>query len=57
LGQVENTLADTELYQESRKNELQTALVEQARLRESVEQLEQSWLTLSEQLEQADILT
>ncbi|MCH8530041.1 MAG: ATP-binding cassette domain-containing protein [Saccharospirillum sp.] len=57
LAKVENQLADTDLYQESRKDALQAALVEQGRLRELVDELELEWLSLSEQLEQADIPT
>lgn len=57
LAKVENRLADTDLYQEARKDELQAALVEQGTLRESVDELELEWLSLSEQLEQADIPT
>lgn len=57
LNEVETQLADTALYEEGRKETLQSRLREQAQCRETVDNLEQEWLSLSEELEAAEAST
>jgi len=54
LGDLEIRLADTGLYDKARKNELDELLQEQGRLRREGESLEDSWLSLQEELEQLE---
>ncbi|WP_127558967.1 ABC-F family ATP-binding cassette domain-containing protein [Saccharospirillum alexandrii] len=57
LAELEARLADTTLYQEDQKANLQTTLQAQADGRQKVDDLEQQWLTLSEQIEAAELST
>ncbi|MCF7981794.1 MAG: ATP-binding cassette domain-containing protein, partial [Pseudomonadales bacterium] len=51
LAAIETRLHDTNLYQDSGKDELRTLLQHQGKLREQTEQLEDEWLQQSEALE------
>ncbi len=57
LAEVEARLADTALYEESQKAKLQQHLKEQGEWRDKVDELEQEWLMLSEELEAAEAST
>jgi len=57
LNDIETQLADTSLYEEDRKDSLQARLKEQGEWRETVDTLEQEWLSLSEELEAAEAST
>ena len=57
LNDIETQLADTSLYEEGRKDSLQARLKEQGEWRETVDTLEQEWLSLSEELEAAEATT
>ncbi|WP_394170817.1 ABC-F family ATP-binding cassette domain-containing protein [Saccharospirillum alexandrii] len=57
LAELEAQLADTTLYQEEQKVTLQKTLQAQADGRQKVDDLEQQWLTLSEQIEAAELST
>ncbi|MEP4545902.1 MAG: ATP-binding cassette domain-containing protein [Saccharospirillum sp.] len=57
LAELEARLADTTLYQEEQKATLQKTLQAQADGRQKVDDLEQQWLTLSEQIEAAELST
>ncbi|GGX47369.1 ATP-binding cassette domain-containing protein [Saccharospirillum salsuginis] len=57
LNDIENQLGDTSLYEEDRKDSLQARLKEQGEWRETVDALEQEWLSLSEELEAAEAST
>ena len=51
LAAIETRLHDTDLYQDSGKDELRSLLQRQGQLREQTEQLEDQWLQQSEALE------
>lgn len=53
LAEIEESLADTELYEASRKAELTDVLQQQAQLKSELEDVEMQWMALTEQLEQA----
>ncbi len=50
-AKLEHTLANNEIYTDVRKSELKELLSEQTRITKQAIQLEERWLTLSEQLE------
>ncbi len=52
LSQGEARLADTDMYQDDAKEELQALLFSQAEYKKQLEQVEQEWFDLSEQIEQ-----
>ncbi|PTY37523.1 ABC transporter ATP-binding protein [Saccharospirillum sp. MSK14-1] len=54
LSAIESDLADTDLYEDSRKDELQALLKEQSNLSQSQQESEAQWLTLSETVEAAE---
>jgi ATP-binding cassette subfamily F protein 3 len=53
LSQVEETLADTTLYEDASKDKLKALLLEQATYKSDLEQAEETWFEASEQLETA----
>jgi ATP-binding cassette subfamily F protein 3 len=55
LGALESQLADNSLYESERKSELEERLREQGRLKSEASELEESWLTLHDQLEELEI--
>ena len=54
LDELENRLADTGLYEESRKDELKTLLAKQAETKADLEEIELAWMELTEALEDAE---
>ena len=52
--ELEQTLADSELYQEENKNRLQALLVRQGEIGRELEQVEGRWFELQEELELLD---
>jgi ATP-binding cassette subfamily F protein 3 len=46
-------LSDSEIYNDTNKTRLQEALAEQGALKSELESLEEQWLEVSEQLEEA----
>src|SRR5690554_400421 len=54
LDAIEETMADTSLYEASRKDELQTLLHNLAQLKSELENVEMEWMELTEALETAD---
>ncbi|MFG1495834.1 ATP-binding cassette domain-containing protein [Saccharospirillum sp. HFRX-1] len=54
LAAIESDLADTDLYEDSRKDELQALLKEQSTLSQRLQESEAQWLTLSETVEAAE---
>ncbi|WP_108125712.1 ATP-binding cassette domain-containing protein [Saccharospirillum mangrovi] len=55
LQAIESSLADTDLYEDARKEELQSLLFEQATLSRRQQDVESEWLTLSEAVEAAEV--
>jgi ATP-binding cassette subfamily F protein 3 len=53
LDEVEEKLADSEIYGDSNKEKLKALLVEQGNLKTELEQAEMDWFEASEQLEEA----
>jgi ATP-binding cassette, subfamily F, member 3 len=53
LGKLEEQMADTGLYEASRKAELQKLLTEQSQLKAELEEVEMEWMTISEEIEAA----
>jgi ATP-binding cassette, subfamily F, member 3 len=53
LGKLEEQMADTGLYEASRKAELQKLLTEQSQLKAELEDVEMEWMTISEEIEAA----
>lgn len=51
LGAIEEQLADSQLYEESNKDTLQKLLREQGELKQNYQQLEEEWLSATEELE------
>lgn len=54
LAAIESDLADTDLYEDSRKDELEALLKEQSALSQRQQESEAQWLTLSETVEAAE---
>ena len=54
LDELENQLADTGLYEDSRKDELKTLLSKQAETKAKLDEIEMEWMTLTEELESAE---
>ncbi len=54
LNDVEKTLADNSLYEDSNKEKLKALLVEQGNFKSALEQAEMDWFEASEVLEQAE---
>lgn len=54
LSAIESDLAETDLYEDARKDELQALLKEQSILSQRLEESEQQWLSLSEAVEAAE---
>ena len=52
LAEVEEKLADSDIYQAERKSELTTLLKQQAKLKQDIEENEMQWLDLEEQIEE-----
>jgi ATP-binding cassette subfamily F protein 3 len=53
LGEIETQLADSAIYDEKNKNLLQPLLQEQVKLQGQLEEAEENWLMVSEELEAA----
>jgi ATP-binding cassette subfamily F protein 3 len=51
LSEIESQLGDPNIYDDKNKSKLQSLLVEQAKLQTSIEETEESWLLVSEELE------
>jgi len=51
LGAIEEQLADSQLYEEANKKTLQKLLREQGELKQNYQQLEEAWLSATEELE------
>jgi ATP-binding cassette subfamily F protein 3 len=56
LGVAEQALADVAIYEDDNKSELQSQLLKQAELTQSMEQVETQWLMAQEELEQKELL-
>jgi len=54
LDNIEEKMSDTDLYSDSRKDELQKLLTQQGDLKSQLEEIEMEWMELTEQLEEAD---
>ena len=54
LAALESRLADSALYAEERKQELDDLLKDEGRLRQQSEELEETWLNLQQELEQLE---
>ena len=54
LGELATLLADTDLYEDSRKAELDSLLRDEGRLRQRAAELENTWLELQQQLEDSN---
>jgi ATP-binding cassette subfamily F protein 3 len=54
LGNIEEKMSDTDLYTDTRKDELQTLLTQQGELKSQLEEVEMEWMELTEQLEEAE---
>lgn len=52
LAAVEHKLADSDIYSQSRKNEMNECLKAQAKAKSALEECEMEWLDIQEQLEQ-----
>ena len=53
LGEIEAKLGDPGIYEDKNKNTLQPLLQEQATLQSQLEETEEEWLMVSEELEAA----
>ena len=51
LGELETRLSDTDLYSETRKDELKSLLAKQGELKSKLEEIELEWLDAQEELE------
>lgn len=51
LGELETLLSDTDLYSETRKDELKSLLAKQGELKSKLEEIELEWLDAQEELE------
>jgi ATP-binding cassette subfamily F protein 3 len=56
LEVAEQALADVAIYEDDNKSELQSQLLKQAELTQSMEQVETQWLMAQEELEQKELL-
>ncbi len=54
LADVENQLGDSDIYDEKNKNKLRDLLAEQSKLQTQLEETEENWLQVSEELEAAN---
>lgn len=54
LDEIEQALGNTELYEASNKEQLQTLLQEQGQLKRQMEEDEEAWMELTEQLEEME---
>ncbi|MGI9288277.1 MAG: ATP-binding cassette domain-containing protein, partial [Pseudomonadales bacterium] len=54
LAELEQELAREDIYEDGNKNDLQRLLLEQGKQRQEVAELEESWLSLSEELEKLE---
>ncbi|GAB5451025.1 MAG: ATP-binding cassette domain-containing protein [Halioglobus sp.] len=54
LGAIQANLADSDLYDSARKDELATLLLREGELKTAAAELEDSWLTLQDELEALD---
>lgn len=54
LAEIETQLGDANIYDDKNKNKLQELLQEQAKVQSSVEETEENWLLISEELEAAN---
>ncbi|MGI9293054.1 MAG: ABC transporter ATP-binding protein, partial [Pseudomonadales bacterium] len=54
LAELEQQLAQENIYEENNKDDLQRLLLEQGKQRQEVSELEERWLSLSEELEQLE---
>lgn len=54
LDTIEEKMSDTDLYSDSRKDELQQLLTQQGDLKSQLEEIEMEWMELTEQLESSD---
>lgn len=53
-AEVDQQLSDSDIYQDANKDKLKKLLAEQATLNQQLNQIEEQWLTLSEELEQLE---
>ena len=53
LGEIENLLGDSSIYEDKNKAKLQELLAEQGKLQTQLEESEENWLMVSEELEAA----
>ena len=53
LGEIENLLGDSSIYEDKNKAKLQELLAEQGKLQTQLEETEENWLMVSEELEAA----
>jgi ATP-binding cassette, subfamily F, member 3 len=54
LSEIESQLGDSSIYDDKSKNKLQELLLEQAKVQASIEEAEENWLLISEELESAN---
>ena len=54
LANIEETMGDSGLYDASRKDELNTLIQQQGKLKTELEEIEMEWMDLTEQLEAAE---
>jgi len=54
LADIEETMGDSGLYDSSRKDELNTLIQQQGKLKSELEEIEMEWMDLTEQLEAAE---
>jgi len=54
LADIEEKMGDSELYDASRKDELNTLIQQQGKLKSELEEIEMEWMDLTEQLEAAE---
>ena len=54
LDSIEEKMSDTDLYSDSRKDELQQLLTQQGDLKSQLEEVEMEWMDLTEQLEDSE---
>ncbi|MGV8838042.1 MAG: ABC transporter ATP-binding protein, partial [Cellvibrio sp.] len=53
LGEIESLLGDSSIYEDKNKTKLQELLAEQGKLQAQLEETEENWLMVSEELEAA----
>jgi ATP-binding cassette subfamily F protein 3 len=54
LADIEEKMGDSDLYDASRKDELNTLIQQQGKLKTKLEEIEMEWMDLTEQLEAAE---